>query len=48
MAALVKSRCRTYSGLKAAARDWLLSACSSQIAVNRNRVFMVGRIRARR
>ena len=32
MAALVKSRCRTDSGHKAAARDWLLSAFSGRVS----------------
>lgn len=40
MAALVKSRCRTDSDYRAAARDLLLSACSVHSLWENERLFM--------
>lgn len=43
MATLVKSRCRTDSGYRAAARDWLLSAWSGRCASCAERLFLADR-----
>lgn len=48
MAVLVKSRCRTDSGYRAAARVWLLSASSSPTARQDEGQKMAGRLNTRR